>query len=474
VVADTLADLDAQLSEIDGLLATWQRPADERLQKQVLGLLEVAASSRDPLRRTALLDLQQLGPGAVGLLETIARTPETSEAGRYAACEALFQIGSGGPEDSDPAADADAAARARRLLAAQSLGRILRESQSAPLRARLAWYLGRLGLDVSVPVLCLRLKYEVDSEAVLWLAWALARFENYAGLVGLSVIASQPDNPQAGPAANLAQSLADDVQLGSAALLEWTWTRGDPEGRLPTRPPSPALVREFWRWIAVFDQYQLRGVDDARFIFERLDGRAAPHLAAALNDQSPYVRHHAAQCLGRMGRRGAAGAGALMMALEHRESAAVAAESLGLIGQTAARPALEARLGPEHSLELRVAAARGLAKLGLAESLPAVQRAFDSTRDVAELQIVLAEALVYLRAEGPALTLLLDGFGDLRYEQRPIETALHWWLEQRAAAAAEGGPAQTALSAWQAAEPQPEEQRRATRIAAIRGLLGNQ
>jgi HEAT repeats len=471
VVTATLAQLDAELAELDGLIAGWQQPADERLTQQVLGLLDIAASSRDPLRRTALLDLQQLGPRAAVLLESIARAKETSEAGRFAATEALFQLGSGGPEDSDPALDPDAPARGLRLLAAQALGRILKESQSAPLRARLAWYLGRLDLDVCVPILCLRLKYELDSEAVLWLAWALARFENYAGLNGLAALAANPEDPQAGPAAALGQSLAEDLGVDSQALLLWTWSRGDPEGRLQQRPPSSALVRELWRWIAVFDQYQLRGVDDARFIFERLDGRAAPHLAAALQDQSPYVRHHAAQCLGRMGRRGAAGAGALQQALDHRETAAVAAEALGQIGNASARPALEARLAPEHGLELRVAAARGLAKLGLAESLPAVQAAFQQAREVPELQVVLAEALVYLRAEDPALPVLLAAWGDTRFEQRPIEEALEWLISARAAAEVDGGPASQAAERWSQAAKLPEDQRRADRLAAFKDLL---
>ena len=50
-------------------------------------------------------------------------------------------------------------------------------------------YLGRLGLDRSVPALVLRLKYETDHEAVVWLAFALARHANYAGLLGLRTVA---------------------------------------------------------------------------------------------------------------------------------------------------------------------------------------------------------------------------------------------------------------------------------------------
>jgi HEAT repeat protein len=468
VVTRQLAELDAALAAEDQQIETWSQPADAATQRQVLGLLELVAGSRDPLRRTGLEDLGRIGSAAVGLLEEVLRSPDTSEPGLFAASDALWVIGNGGFEERPAPLEEDPQARARRRFVVETLGRVLVHSRSAPQRARAAWHLGRLGLDQALPILCLRLKYETDSETVLWLAWALARFQNYAGLTGLEVIAANPGDPQAAAAAGMLQTLADSAGMGSGGLLGWTWTRGDPEGRIQVPAPSLALQREYWRRLQVFEQYQLRGVDDSRFIFERSDARVSPLLALALHDQDVHVRYHAAQSLGRMGRRGALGAAALIEALRRPDTAAVVAEALGQLGAEQGREALEARLGAEQSLELRVAAARGLARLGLAASQPALRRQFELPELPAELRLALAEALVYVQDDRGALEVLSAAWGDADYEQRPIEAALGFALGRRAAA----GEADFAVrfEAWQAAADLPEAERVLQRRPMLAGL----
>lgn len=469
VVARNLAELDAALAAEDQQIEAWSQPVDAATQRQVIGLLDLVAGSRDPLRRTGLEDLARIGPAAVPLLEEVLRNPETSQPGLFAASDALWLIGNGGFEERALPQDADLLARASRRLVVETLGRVLVHCRSAPQRARAAWHLGRLGLDQALPSLCLRLKYETDSETVLWLAWALARFQNFAGLTGLEVIAANPADPQSAAAAGMLQSLAESAGLGSGGLLGWTWSRGDPEGRIPLPPPSPALQREYWRRIEVFAQYQLRGVDDSRFIFERSDARAAPLLAQALHDHDVHVRYHAAQSLGRMGRRGVLGAAALIAALRRPDTAAVAAEALGQLGAEEGRAALEERLGPEQALELQVAAARGLGRLALAASQPALRQRFEAPGLPPELRLALAEALVYVQDDRGALEVLSAAWGDPEFEQRPIEAALGYALGQRSAAG--DALALERFETWKAAEGLPEAERLARRQPLIRGWL---
>ena len=74
-------------------------------------------------------------------------------------------------------------------------------------------------------------------------------------------------------------------------------------GARPLHARAGPAPRELWRLVSDLsgEHFQLRGVDDARFILSRLGPWSAAEFAAALEDDDPYVRLHVAQVLERMG-----------------------------------------------------------------------------------------------------------------------------------------------------------------------------
>ena len=312
----------------------------------VEGLATLVAS--DPgMLEIAHDDVARIGAAAWGRLESIARETERPDAERSAAIDVLA-CGEPG--------------------SAEALARLLKDVDPAWLRARAAYHLSVGGPDHIVPELLLRLRYETDHETVVWIACALARHGNLAGLDGLMAVANDAASPARATAARELERLVEERGLADATELWESWRLSAAERGFPTEPRSEKLRRTIVAWIARLSEYQLRGVDDARFLFERMDATAAEELAKALHDDSVYVRVHAAQCLQRMGRRARATWSALVEALAAPELAPHAAEALGHIGAPEAEAALVARLSEATPLDLRLACARAL---GFVESLDA-------------------------------------------------------------------------------------------------------
>lgn len=442
VVDPAIAALETELGEALAPLPE----TDERTAKAVAGLLPFTAGVRGADRDRGLTDLAGLGPGAIAPLEAMASDVNAPSAHREAALEALWtyaraELGDAlGPEDDptliDPARPAPSSALVQTTSAIERAIRLEREPW---LRARGAWYLGRLGLDRSIPELVLRLRYETDHEAVVWLAFALARFGNYSGLLGLENIAQlSAGSPVGERAASMAAAIARHAGADSPAAVTWAWDHGDPERILPRVPRSAHHNLVLWQWIFRFDEFQLRGVDDARFMFERLDEQAAEVLTEALYDESRYVRLHVAQCIARLGRRATSAGPALLEMLEERTVAATAAQALGEIGFPPAREALEARLGESEAIELRVAAARALGRMGQAESIGLLAATFDAQPASPELRQALAESLAYLRDSKRAVPELIAAVGNLGLEPSTSRAALQFLVEQEVAAGTPG------------------------------------
>ena len=425
---------------------TEPEPADPAA---VEGLVSLVANASGSMRDAGLVDLAGLGPGALTMLEQIASSLERTEVERDAALEGLFALGAseGPPVDVEaPFASQPADPLPLRHAAAEAIETCMVGERVPWLRARAAWHLGRLGLDRSIPQLVLRLKYETDPDAVVWIAWALGRFANYSGMIGLENVASgdAADAIRASARAT-ADAQAAAAGIASAGELAWAWEHGDPERVLPHPERSAAHDLVLWRWIFRLNEFQLRGVDDTRFVFERLDEHAARILAAALSDESRYVRLHVSQCLARLGRRAGVAAAELIRALDDQEVATHAAEALGEIGHPPAREVLEPLLADSHPLELRVAAARALGRLGLAESAPVL--AVHAEDPSAELRQALGESLAYVRSRSAALPLLAEALSNPLLEHTSTDAAIGFLLEHDAASGAEG--ARGRLAAWE-------------------------
>jgi len=463
VVSSAVARLEAELERQAAPDEPDAPPPDEaELAEEVRGLVGFLVSAQGALREAALEDVRSLGEAAVAPLALLLDDARLPSQERQAAAELL------GALEGERAAS-------------QLLARV--EDAAEPwLRSHCAWRLGASGQDWVVPRLVLRLRdnYETDHETWLWIADALFRLGNFAGLAGVRYMAAN------GPGEALrARALARLEELGAEyglddLALQRLWDEGgtSADGRFP--PPGPQSARyrlEVWRWIGRLDEFQLRGVDDARFILSRLGSGAVHALAEALHDASPYVRVHAAQCLERMGPRAAGAAPELVRALDRPDLAPQAAAALGAIGFPAAEGELGRRTEPPHPYELRLAAARALGRTGLASSRTFLRPLLDAA-EPDELRQAAAAGLVYCGAPEEGVPLLLELVRSESVDPGKCVEAVRWWLARRAEAGSERAAALE--EAWARAQPpagtfEPADARR-ERLASwaerVRAALG--
>ena len=460
VVKAELAALDSELELPE--LASGENPD---LPEEVNGLVTFLSGASANLRESAILDLQSIGDEAVPILAAALGAGVSTNDRCAAAIELLGAL--------------DSVRSSAQLLHGVETG------HEGWIRAHCAWRLGQGTADWVVPRLVHRLRYETDGESVIWIAVALAHFRNYSGLVGLRELRNNGVNDaiRASAAKELA-ALAlpfdrDELEkLGGAdngVGLSWAWNNPGSTSFEPPAPSSARYRREIWRLIDDLDAFQLRGVDDARFVLSRLGTTAALCLARALHDSSPHTRVHSAQALHRMGARGHVAGPELVKALEDEELAPTAAEALGRVGHPDASVALEARVDAGQPLGLRVASARALGLIGLANSVDAL-RPLLADSNAFDLRQAAAEAMVYCGVGEQTAELLCELIESKRVDPASSVEALGWWLSQSAKRNQPG--AATALKEWNAlivptgtvAPLEEVEQRNRVRVAIIRAL----
>ena len=408
-------------------------------------------------------DLQSLGNGAVPALTAHALDTRLSGDLRAAAVELLGAVGS--------------EAAANRLLT------LTRDSSEPWLRAHAAWRLASCGSDHVVPGLVLRLKYEKDPDAFLWVASTLGRLGCLAGLGGLLELAARDDG-RAGQAAAELAAVVEPLGVPAEEALR-LWSGIDAEA-LPLPPPSDAQLREVWDLVLDMsgETFQLRPVDDARYVLSRLGPWCAREVASALTDEDPWLRLHCAQVLETMGPRARGVEGELLRVLDEPGVGAAAAEALGRVGSPSAVPALVERIGEGTGHELRVGAVRALGTLGLPEGAGALRTLFEELTEPGapqDLRMAAATSLVGL-GEGDGAAGWLNERLAGRTDPSEAEVALGHWLRGGAAGTRVGFP--EALAAWNehadppGALPNTERaiarrQARARTLAALLpGLLG--
>lgn len=444
----------AALTVPDEALPPAPADADERVD----GLLETLAGGQAAMREVALEEFSELGASVVPHLAARMADAQRPQAQRTAAAAALGSIGAAG---STAAAEA--------LLTALEASRTALASERVPwLYAQCAWQLGKVDQWWVVPRLLLCLKYETDRETVVWMADSLGSYGILSGLDALFVIVR--DGPEA------PRQLATELLqrwVGQTGSADWNelaraWHEGE-----PWKGPVPAVdaryEREIWRWIAAFAEWQLRGVDDARYVLSHLRAEEAEKLAAALSDENLYVRQHSAQCLERMGPRGRAAGPALIERLDDPQVGPQAAAALGALRYAPAADALGERTRASRALELRIAAVRALGLIGTAD-LEATLRPLLDAGELADLRAAAAAALVHAAPADAApssvageLRQLAAWMVSVEVEPRVAEDALGAWLGRRAAAG--DAAAASALEAWLAVPTATERERLAARAA---------
>jgi len=408
-------------------------PTEEPDPEHVQGLVHMLANSSGRTRELPLEEIGTLGDPAAPQLAVIAANGEHDAGERLAACELLAKLGT--PR------------------AVEHLLQLCEKSPEGWLRAQAAWRLGEVDADWVVPRLVYRLKYELDAEAAIWLASTLGRHGNHSGLEALWNLRSNgEDEAIRGSAEQRLGELAAGVGAASPEEHWELWTGTDPERRLWRTDPSPRLVLAVWREIEQLsgEHFQLRGVDDARFILSRMGSWVTAPLADALHDEDVYVRVHVAQCLERMGPRANQAGPTLVQALADPALAPAAAAALGTVAYPSAEPVLR-RLLAEASTdhELRVACATSLGQTGLTASVPALE-AIVGAEGPHDLRLASASALVTLGVGGRGAAFLVEALRPGAPDRHGAEAALQRWLESL-----EGDVAGEVLQEWRAQEPAP-------------------
>jgi HEAT repeat protein len=396
-----------------------------------------------------LEDAKNLPPSGVAALVAVLRDPQRSSEQRSGVAEVLGSLAT--------------------PLALEALLGAVEEAAEPWLRAQCAYRLGQTDRDVVLPRLALRLKYEKDYATAFWLADALGRFTHLAGVEGMLTVWSGTEDAtlRAESEARLVE-LATQQGCADGAELLRRWQAA--ELRKSAFVPSPALRAEAWRWIAMLGAWNLRNVDDARFVLVCLEEWIVPLLVEALRDRDIYVRQHALQVLERRGRRAREAVPALLAVLDDPRLASPAALALGSIGEPRAREPLERALASPDP-ELAVAAASALGRLADARSFPALLRTFEAARALDQRQAA-AQALLAIQDVSAARRFLVQCLTDPLADAGAAELALGAWLEQHAdrdtrhAAAREHWRAQTS---GPGAIPTPEELR--TRRLELARLL---
>lgn len=450
VVAQRLANLTA--ADIEAPAPTTERMelTQELLQTRVHG---------GEFRDLAFKDLATLGKDAVLPLAQWARDGSLDNALRQAAVELLGVL----------AQKPNGAAASERLLG-------LTTTAAEPwLRAHAAWRLGSSDSDHVIPRLVLRLNYEKDPEAYLWVASSLARKGCLAGLSGLIDLASRGDERAARAQPELAWIEKELGDTASKLLRRWNSSEAS---ALPLAPPSEAQLSEIWSLVQDLsgDTFALRPVDDARYILSHLGPWCARELSTALWDTDPYVRLHVAQVLERMGPRAREAEMALVVALTEVQVAPAVAEALGSVGSPRSLKPLLAASRTDQPHELRVAAVRGLGDLGLPGALDAIQKLFRELKDpsqahIQDLRLASAKALVQLDSGDEVITWLLQQM-EHGPDNSDAEQALGIWLTKGTTSGRLGFEA--ALRHWQAQSDPPGSIPSAERARSRRTTRGQQ
>ena len=393
----TKSVLAPALQELESYLTTSEPVPEPSADDSELGkgLIEFLQTAPPGMGDAAFEDAHAQGNVLVPVYAQILSSPLTSAADKAAAARLTAAI-------ATPAA--------AELLLAQ-----LEKNTAPSVRATCAWKLGDMGFDFAIPTLIKRLKYEKDSSVTPWLGSSLAKLGNYAGVAYMVTVATW-----GGPGSEAAGELYRVVSTAGfedAGSLILAWEAGDPKAPFPSQERSQRYQLEVWKLVQDLTDFQLRGVDDSRFILSKLAKQAVPLLTEALYDENSYVRFHVAQALGRMGPRARDAGATLVLGLGDDLLAPYAAEALGSIDYPLAMAALLKATETARDPGLRLAAVRGLAKLGSSSSAPRLLELVKEA-DFPELAQSAAEGLVYC-GQGDDLAMRL-----LAFAQTAAETGL--------------------------------------------------
>lgn len=344
-----------------------------------------------------------------------AQAPAPPDASATASAEQLLE-----PAFVSEFGDRRLAARSRdALLAEPHAGFVLEQALLHPhteVRAGAAFELGQLERPCALVPLVFRLKYEPDPTVKLWLADAVCRRGCGAGLEPiLTGLRSDASRELAGQRAldvlraygvALSESPSwDEIDQGLRGLLRrWTDT-----GRLQDGKPvdDAATQARLAKLLIDLQGFQLRPVDDARFVMMRMGALGLPLLRDAVGASEPYLRTHALEVLRELGLVATPLAGAVLPLLGDQLCRVDAARALGHMRARVAVPHLVAWLASPDT-ELRTAAAYALGPIGAAETLPLLRAKMSDEQEGMDVRVMAAFSVALFELDRPAYRFLRE------------------------------------------------------------------
>ncbi|HTF89123.1 MAG TPA: HEAT repeat domain-containing protein [Planctomycetota bacterium] len=404
VVAPKLAELGP--GEVPAAKPAEPIPAEQK--EELLSMVGALATPRNTMRDVVLEDFRSRKDATLPFLAQVLNDTQQTPEFRSAAIEVLGAL--------------DSPASVETLVAT------LTTSREPWIRSQCAWRLIGTKQTQFLPRILLRLRYETDEETAVWLADCAAGLGNYAGVDGLRVVRDRARTPEL---VALAQehmaSLAAAAGVSDGDTLNALWLNGELEAKLPPPAVSKDLERQIWKCIQALGEWDLRVVDDRRFILTDMNAWIVDPLMQTLHEKNVYLRIHAAQCLQRLGLRARKAGPELLAALNEPRLAPAAASALGALGWTAAAEPLESALLNSRDLDYRTAAARALGTLAQERSVKPLRSAF-APAQAADLRQAAAESLLALDPSRDVVEFLAERMTAPRTEAISAENALGRWL----------------------------------------------
>lgn len=325
----------------------------------------------------------------------------------------------------------------RNLLEAEDAFWILERSlahDDVNMRGMAARELGSHGTQASILPLLKRLKYEQDPGVLVSVVDSLVKLGNHAGLPKLVALMERADSAQRAGMQTIEILKGLGIETGErptyGQLKGWLrdlhrrWRQtGVVEkagGDKGPREPDELTTTRVARHLAQLEGFQLRPVDDSRFVLGRAGVLSLGLLGEAVQAKEPYLRNHALEIVGGLGRPARSLGDKILPLLADPLSRVYAAQALGNIGATQALPHLLAMLeSPEP--EARAAAAEALGPLGCREAVAPLTAVLQDEKETMDVRVRAAFSLAIFELRRPAFDFLKERKAQGDYHEPTVD-----------------------------------------------------
>ncbi|MEZ5965091.1 MAG: HEAT repeat domain-containing protein [Planctomycetota bacterium] len=290
------------------------------------------------------------------------------------------------------------------------------DHDDAAIRASAAYELGKLDRPAALIPLLKRLKYEQDKTVRIWIADALLRRGCGCGADELLTALRDPNTKElAGERATdqlqaIHFTLPERITWEALATgLERLQERWHAVGKLRDDAPTldDATRGRVATLICQLEGFQLRPVDEARYMLAHAGALALPQLREAIGASEHYLRIHSLEVLRDLGVVARDLTPDVLPLLRDELSRTDAANALAAMRAPAAVPHMLAWLRASDN-ELRTVAAHALGLLGDRRAEPELRARQQDENESLDVRVMAAFALAMFEIDRPAYRFLTD------------------------------------------------------------------